>query len=145
MNYPPTHRYQAPLATAIEILYQDDCLMIVDKPAGLLSVPGRGEDKQDCLLSRLQQTHPEALLVHRLDMDTSGLMIFARTELAQRRLSLMFQQRQVHKEYQALVLGQLDNKLGTVELPLITDWPRRPLQARFRCCPKSARRSSCPA
>jgi tRNA pseudouridine32 synthase/23S rRNA pseudouridine746 synthase len=109
-----------------EILFQDDQLLIVNKPAGLLSVPGRGEDKQDCLSARIQQLFPDALVVHRLDMATSGLMVFARGEAMQRELSRMFREREVTKRYVALVAGVLENEVGEIDLPLIVDWPNRP-------------------
>jgi tRNA pseudouridine32 synthase/23S rRNA pseudouridine746 synthase len=109
-----------------EILFQDEHLLIVNKPAGLLSVPGRGEDKQDCLSARLQQRFPDALVVHRLDMATSGLMVFARGEAMQRELSRMFREREVTKRYVALVAGVLEREAGKIDLPLMVDWPNRP-------------------
>ncbi len=109
-----------------EILFQDEYLLIVNKPAGLLSVPGRGEDKQDCLSARIQQRFPDALVVHRLDMATSGLMVFARGEVMQRELSRMFREREVTKRYVALVAGVLENEVGEIDLPLMVDWPNRP-------------------
>jgi len=109
-----------------EILFQDEHLLIVNKPAGLLSVPGRGEDKQDCLSARIQQVFPDALVVHRLDMSTSGLMVFAQGEVMQRELSRMFREREVTKRYVALVAGMLENEVGEINLPLIVDWPNRP-------------------
>ncbi|MBI5919987.1 MAG: RluA family pseudouridine synthase [Nitrosomonadales bacterium] len=110
------------------LIYCDDSLLIANKPAGLLAVPGRGEDKQDCLSARLQQTFPDALVVHRLDMATSGLLVFARGTAMQRRLSWMFQQRQVEKRYVALVSGALVDESGEIALPLGADWPNRPRQ-----------------
>jgi tRNA pseudouridine32 synthase/23S rRNA pseudouridine746 synthase len=112
-------------------LHIDDALVVVDKPAGLLSVPGRGPDKADCLAARVQAEFPDALVVHRLDMDTSGLMVMARGVAAQRTLSQAFAARTVHKRYMAWVAGRLeatDADWGTVALPLICDWPNRPLQ-----------------
>lgn len=109
-----------------EILFQDEHLLIVNKPAGLLSVPGRGEDKQDCLSVRIQQQFPDALVVHRLDMATSGLMVFARGEAMQRELSRMFREREVTKRYVALVAGVLEHEVGEIDLPLMVDWPNRP-------------------
>ncbi|MEZ5534492.1 MAG: pseudouridine synthase [Thiolinea sp.] len=120
--------YIPPPDNGLEIIYQDESLLVVDKPAGLLSVPGRGEDKQDCLLSRVQREYPEALSVHRLDMSTSGLMLLARSKEMERALSILFQQRKVHKRYIAVVTGQLENASGEIDLPLITDWPNRPRQ-----------------
>jgi len=112
----------------LDMIYQDDYLLVANKPAGLLAVPGRGEDKQDCLSARLQQKFPEALVVHRLDMSTSGLMIFARGAEMQRCLSLMFQEREVDKRYVAVVTGKLEPETGEVNLPIAADWPNRPLQ-----------------
>jgi tRNA pseudouridine32 synthase/23S rRNA pseudouridine746 synthase len=112
----------------LDLIYQDDYLLVANKPAGLLAVPGRGEDKQDCLSSRLQQDFPDALIVHRLDMSTSGLMLFARGAEMQKRLSLMFQDREVEKRYIAVVAGKLEPETGEVNLPIAADWPNRPLQ-----------------
>ncbi len=111
-----------------EILYLDNDLIIVNKPSGLLSVPGRGPDKQDCLVSRIQQNYPEARVVHRLDMPTSGIIVFARCSEAQSNMGRLFQQRKVYKEYIAVVNGVVTKKQGTIDLPLITDWPNRPRQ-----------------
>jgi tRNA pseudouridine32 synthase / 23S rRNA pseudouridine746 synthase len=112
-------------------LYLDQHLLVLDKPAGLLAVPGRGEDKQDCLSARAQAQWPDALVVHRLDMATSGLMVMARGIQAQRALSRAFERRQVHKRYQALVCGDLpdpqpEGGWNTIELPLAVDWLNRP-------------------
>lgn len=101
---------------------------MVNKPAGLLAVPGRGADKQDCLISRIQQTFPEALIVHRLDMATSGLLALALGAEMQRRLSQMFRERQITKHYVAVVLGELQNLTGEINLPISSDWPNRPKQ-----------------
>ncbi len=109
-------------------LHDDHEVLLVDKPAGLLSVPGKGPDLADCLLTRVQQVFPTALLVHRLDRDTSGVMIFALTPYAQRHLGLQFEKRQTIKTYVARVWGALPDKTGTVDLPLIVDWPNRPRQ-----------------
>lgn len=119
--------YQPP-AGIPEILYIDNELIIVNKPAGLLSVPGRGEAKQDCLISRMQNIYPELLTVHRLDMPTSGILVLARSGETQSKLGTLFQQRQVYKEYDAVVSGIISNQSGLIDLPLITDWPNRPRQ-----------------
>ena len=108
--------------------YQDDHLLVVDKPAGLLAVPGRGPDKQDCLITRLQTLVPEALVVHRLDQATSGLLLFARHPTVQKALGALFSQRQVNKRYLATVHGQVRPEQGCVNLPLMADWPQRPRQ-----------------
>lgn len=110
------------------IVHQDHELLLVDKPSGLLSVPGKGEHLADCLLSRIQAVFPDALLVHRLDRDTSGIMVFAMTPHAQRHLGLQFEKRQVKKTYVARVWGKVAEREGTVDLPLIVDWPNRPKQ-----------------
>ncbi|WAC49152.1 RluA family pseudouridine synthase [Asticcacaulis sp. SL142] len=110
------------------IIYSDDYLIVVDKPAGLLSVPGRGEANQDCVAVRVQAAFPDALIVHRLDMATSGLMVMARGKAAHRSLSMAFEARQVDKHYVAVVAGQVAADEGAVDLPLITDWPNRPRQ-----------------
>jgi len=112
-------------------VYVDDVLIVLDKPAGLLSVPGRGPDKADCLAARVQARYPDALIVHRLDMDTSGLVVMARGAEAQRALSRAFAERRVEKRYVALAAGRLpppETEWGAVDLPLICDWPNRPLQ-----------------
>lgn len=106
-------------------LHVDDALIVAEKPAGLLAVPGRGPDKQDCLSARVQVRYPDALIVHRLDMDTSGLICFARTAEAQRRLNRSFEERMVGKRYCARVIGRLEGK-GEIDLPLAVDWENRP-------------------
>jgi tRNA pseudouridine32 synthase / 23S rRNA pseudouridine746 synthase len=113
---------------ASSLVYQDEFLLIADKPSGLLAVPGRGEDKQDCLSARIQSVFPDALVVHRLDMSTSGLMMFARGMGMQRRLSQMFRERLISKRYIAVVSGSLRQETGEIDLPLICDWPNRPRQ-----------------
>ena len=112
----------------IEIVTVNDAFIVVNKPSGLLSVPGRGPDKADCLSARVQAEFPEALVVHRLDMETSGLMVFARNPDAQRMLNRAFEQRLVEKYYVAVVTGMIENDHGTISLPLICDWPNRPRQ-----------------
>ncbi len=110
------------------VIHDDAEILIVEKPAGLLSVPGRGADRADCLIARLRAAFPTVLLVHRLDLDTSGVMVFALTPHAQRHLGQQFERRQVKKTYVARVHGTLHPKTGTVDLPLIVDWPNRPRQ-----------------
>jgi tRNA pseudouridine32 synthase / 23S rRNA pseudouridine746 synthase len=111
-----------------ELIYRDDSLLVVNKPAGLLAVPGRGADKQDCLSARVQKEFPDALVVHRLDMATSGLMVFARGAEMQRRCSRMFREHEVAKRYVALVKGRVEPPIGEVNLPIAADWPNRPLR-----------------
>ena len=119
--------YAPPLAKP-DIVYADADLIAIDKPSGLLSVPGRGEDKADCALSRVQVLYPDALTVHRLDMATSGLLLLARGKAMQRALSRLFERGEVAKRYIADVWGEPSPSAGTISLALITDWPRRPLQ-----------------
>ena len=112
----------------IPVIFRDDHLLVVSKPEGLLSVPGRGPDLADCLLARLAREAPEVLLCHRLDRDTSGIMIFALTKEGQRKIGRMFETRRIRKRYVARVAGVVAATKGTVDLPLIVDWPNRPLQ-----------------
>ena len=109
------------------VLYVDDQLIVVDKPTRLLSVSGRGEDKQDCLIARVNHDYPDALIVHRLDFDTSGIVVLARGKVMHRALSIAFQEREVDKRYVAVVDGKLMAANGEVSLPLLVDWPNRPL------------------
>jgi tRNA pseudouridine32 synthase/23S rRNA pseudouridine746 synthase len=134
----------------MQLTYEDADLVVLNKPGGVLSVPGRGEDKQDCMLTRLQTTHPTAMVVHRLDMTTSGLMVFALHSDSQRALSMLFEARQVHKQYMAWVDGllPLSDDWQTINLGLMADWPNRPLQkadpdgnpsvTRWRCLKQRA-------
>lgn len=116
----------------LAVLHADAALLVLDKPAGMLCVPGRGPDKQDCLATRAQQQYPDALVVHRLDMATSGLLLMARGPAAQRALSMAFEQRRIDKRYEAVVDGRWDlpadaDGWGLIDLPIRLDWPRRPL------------------
>jgi tRNA pseudouridine32 synthase/23S rRNA pseudouridine746 synthase len=120
--------YRPPEEAPWQPLFLDEHLLVVDKPSGLLTVPGRGEHLQDCLIHRVQRHCPEALIVHRLDMDTSGLVLLGRGAGMQRALSQLFMQRLVDKQYQALVHGHPPETKGEVDLPLSTDWPNRPRQ-----------------
>lgn len=116
------------------LVFADESLLVVNKPSGLLSVPGRGDDKQDCLSSRVQAHYPDALVVHRLDMATSGLMLLARSRSMQRSLSQAFAAREVHKIYEAVVHGllampaQAPDGWATIDLPIALDWQQRPLR-----------------
>ncbi|WP_417720410.1 pseudouridine synthase [Salipiger sp.] len=112
----------------IPILHADHEILVVDKPAGLLSVPGKGPELADCLISRLERAFPTVRLVHRLDRDTSGVIVFGLTPHAQRHLGLQFEQRRTRKTYVARLAGRLEPRTGTVDLPLIVDWENRPLQ-----------------
>ena len=113
----------------IVVRHIDAALLVLEKPAGLLSVPGRGPDKQDCLSARVQRQYPDALIVHRLDMATSGLMLMARGQQALTMLNRAFASRAVHKRYQALVWGHVGgdgDRWQTIDLPIAVDWPNRP-------------------
>jgi len=120
--------YQPPAHVGLDVLYEDRYLLVLNKPAGLLSVPGRGAEKQDCLISRAQLTHPSALIVHRLDMATSGILLLALDKDTHRLLSQQFQQREVSKQYIAVVSGQPEPDHGLIDMPMICDWPNRPMQ-----------------
>jgi len=111
-----------------EIVYADDALLVVNKPAGLLTVPGRGPEKQDCLINRLLVPYPNARIVHRLDQATSGLVLIPLGYETQKHLARQFEQRLVHKCYTAVVGGVMADEAGEVDLPLICDWPNRPRQ-----------------
>lgn len=118
-------------SAGIACLHADAALLVLDKPAGLLSVPGRGADKQDCASIRAQALWPDALIVHRLDMATSGLLLMARGAAVQRTLSMAFESRSVDKRYVALVAGHVPPPAagwGEIDLPLMSDWPNRPRQ-----------------
>ena len=116
----------APSKEPLTYIYTDDDIIIVEKPSGLLSVPGKTEP--DCLEARIRKDYPESLTVHRLDMATSGLMVFARNANAQRHIGLQFEKRMTEKTYVARVCGCIEQGTGTIDLPLITDWPNRPRQ-----------------
>ena len=120
---------------SFKLVFADDVLLVLDKPSGLLSVPGKGADKQDCLSARVQVEFPDALIVHRLDMATSGLMVMARGQKSQRTLSNAFANREVLKRYRAVVSGvisgiavQPHESWSVIDLPIALDWPRRPLR-----------------
>ncbi|MFO1340508.1 MAG: RluA family pseudouridine synthase [Burkholderiaceae bacterium] len=119
---------EAPAVDGLAVVFADDHLVAVDKPPGLLSVPGRGPDRADCAARRVQAAFADALIVHRLDMGTSGGVVFGRGGAAQRALSRAFETRQVAKRYLAIVAGWPEADEGLVELPLICDWPNRPRQ-----------------
>jgi tRNA pseudouridine32 synthase / 23S rRNA pseudouridine746 synthase len=110
-----------PLPMPLDILYRDDDLLIVNKPAGLLTVPGKGPAKQDCMINRV-------LTLHRLDQGTSGIVMFPLNYMCLRLLTKQFETRGIHKHYVAMVTGLVAQDEGEVQLPLICDWPNRPLQ-----------------
>jgi tRNA pseudouridine32 synthase / 23S rRNA pseudouridine746 synthase len=117
-----------PPDTPLQFLHEDTAMLVMDKPAGLLTVPGKLEGRQDSLLTRLQAARWDALLVHRLDCDTSGVIVFARTKQAQGFLGQEFEQRRAQKTYIARLHGRLGPDSGTVDLPLGSDWEYRPRQ-----------------
>jgi tRNA pseudouridine32 synthase/23S rRNA pseudouridine746 synthase len=120
--------YQPPLWPYLDIVYQDNDLLVLNKPSGLLTVPGKAPEHQDCLERRVQRVFPTARIVHRLDMATSGLVVMALSLDSQRQLNRQFELRQTAKHYIARLEGVLSARLGSVELPLICDWPNRPKQ-----------------
>ena len=120
--------FRLDMTDKIALHYIDEALLVAEKPAGVLSVPGRLPENQDCVVSRLQRDYPDALTVHRLDQVTSGLMLYARGKVMQIALSKQFEQRQVSKRYEALVQGLVEGESGEIDLPLICDWPNRPKQ-----------------
>jgi tRNA pseudouridine32 synthase/23S rRNA pseudouridine746 synthase len=120
--------YNPPSDSGLDLVYSDNALLILNKPAGLLSVPGRGADKADNLTTRVQKEFPGSFSVHRLDMGTSGLLVFALNKDIHRKLSLLFRERLVKKRYVALVAGHVGFVAGEVDLPLVSDWPNRPRQ-----------------
>ena len=119
--------YDPPMGPLV-IIHADDQVIVLDKPSGLLSVPGKTVGRSDCVELRLRAIHPETLLVHRLDCDTSGVMIFARSKAAQGFLGQEFEKRRSEKTYIARLWGHLSPDQGRVDLPLCTDWPNRPRQ-----------------
>lgn len=123
----PDFAYDPP-DVPLQILHEDAAIIVVDKPAGLLTVPGKLANRQDCLVSRLQTARWDALTVHRLDCDTSGVIIFARTKQAQGFLGQEFEQRRAQKTYVARLKGRVVDESGTVDLPLGSDWDYRPRQ-----------------
>jgi len=120
--------YDPPADPYLSVLYSDDDILVVDKPSGLLSVPGKAVEHADCLEHRAKKAFRDSRIVHRLDMDTSGLLVLALNAKAHRHLGLQFERRHIKKVYLARVWGQVKNDSGTIDLPLICDWPNRPRQ-----------------
>jgi len=120
--------YNPPLEPWLHVLYQDDHIMVINKPSGLLSVPGRQPEHKDSVMTRIQRDYPAAESVHRLDMATSGVIIVALTKAAERELKRQFREREPAKRYQARVWGHPAAEKGVIDLPLICDWPNRPKQ-----------------
>jgi tRNA pseudouridine32 synthase/23S rRNA pseudouridine746 synthase len=125
---PDADAYAPPPDTGLEVLHVEPAFVVLAKPPGLLSEPGRGPDKRDSLLVRAQVVWPDARIVHRLDMMTSGVILLARETLAHASLSEAFRERQVDKRYEALVHGRPVHEEGQIDLPLRVDWPNRPRQ-----------------
>jgi len=119
--------YEPPVHQGLDVIFLDDHYLALNKPAGLLSVPGRGPDKADCMAARVNDEYPEALIVHRLDMSTSGVLLMARSLEAQAAMGKRFEYREVEKTYIARVAGECP-LAGDINFPLITDWPNRPRQ-----------------
>ncbi|CNH57780.1 ribosomal large subunit pseudouridine synthase A [Yersinia frederiksenii] len=120
--------YNPPRDPWLHILYQDEHIMVVNKPSGLLSVPGRAPENKDSVMTRVQADFPHAESVHRLDMATSGVIVVALTKAAERELKRQFREREPKKSYVARVWGHLTQDEGLIDLPLICDWPNRPKQ-----------------
>ncbi|OLQ92822.1 RNA pseudouridine synthase [Vibrio ponticus] len=120
--------YNPPRDPWVEIVFEDEHILAINKPSGLLSVPGRLPEHHDSAWSRVLETYPDAQVVHRLDMDTSGLMVLAKNKRAESALKKQFQYRLTHKVYYARVWGHVDQSEGVLEFPLICDWENRPRQ-----------------
>lgn len=120
-------RYEPP-TDPVAVLHRDEDLLIVEKPSGLLSVPGKPESHRDCLEARVKVEVPMALLIHRLDLETSGVMVFAMNRRAQKIINGQFERRIVKKTYIARVAGRVEGDAGEIDLPLTADWPNRPMQ-----------------
>lgn len=124
----PPMVYNPPLSPVFDLLYADNDLLVLNKPSGLLSVPGKAVEHKDSLQTRIQRVWPSATIVHRLDMATSGIMVMALNKASHRHISRQFELREVSKVYFARVYGELQAPSGIIELPLICDWPNRPMQ-----------------
>ena len=127
-SVPDADVYRPPPDLGLEVLHVEPAFVVLAKPPGLLSEPGRGPDKRDSLLIRAQAVYPDARIVHRLDMMTSGVIVLARETLAHASLSEAFREREVDKRYEALVHGRPARDEGEIDLPLVVDWPNRPRQ-----------------
>lgn len=125
---PRPFAYNPPPAGELPVLFADTHVLVLDKPSGLLTVPGNRPERADCLESRTRVDFPTARIIHRLDMDTSGVIVLGLTAAAHAHIGLQFEKRQTRKRYEALVWGQMDGAEGRVDQPLITDWPNRPKQ-----------------
>jgi tRNA pseudouridine32 synthase/23S rRNA pseudouridine746 synthase len=128
MTANPDFIYTPPMTPYLDIIFQDDDIVVLNKSSGILSVPGRLPEHQDCLQNRVQRVLPTATVVHRLDMATSGIIIMALNKLAHVFISRQFEQRKTQKSYIARIFGRVKEIEGSVDLPLICDWPNRPKQ-----------------
>lgn len=128
MSANPDFIYRPPMSPYLDIIFQDEDMVVLNKSSGLLSVPGRLPEHQDCLQNRVQRVLPTATIVHRLDMATSGIIIMALNKAAHVNISRQFEQRKTKKSYIARVFGHVKEQQGSVDLPLICDWPNRPKQ-----------------
>jgi tRNA pseudouridine32 synthase/23S rRNA pseudouridine746 synthase len=128
MSVPPPLVYAPPAFPRLVVLHADETVLVLDKPAGLLAVPGRGAALADCLEARARAEWPDSLTVHRLDLATSGVCVLARGAQAHRNLSMQFARRHTAKTYQALVRGRVWAQQGRIDLPMRADWPNRPRQ-----------------
>jgi tRNA pseudouridine32 synthase/23S rRNA pseudouridine746 synthase len=124
----PDFIYQPPMSPYLDIVYQDNDIVVLNKPSGLLTVPGRLPEHQDCLQNRVNKVLPTATIVHRLDMATSGILLMALNKPAHVAISRQFEKRETQKSYIARVYGEIADNTGSVDLPLICDWPNRPKQ-----------------
>lgn len=128
MGANPDFIYQPPMSPYLDIIYQDNDIVVLNKPSGLLTVPGRLPEHQDCLQNRVLKVLPTATVVHRLDMATSGIILMALNKPAHVSISRQFEKRLTQKSYIARVFGKVENAQGSVDQPLICDWPNRPKQ-----------------
>ena len=128
MSANPDFVYQPPMSPYLDIIYQDNDLVVLNKPSGLLTVPGRLPEHQDCLQNRVIKVLPTATVVHRLDMATSGIILMALNKPAHVDISRQFEKRLTKKRYIARVFGKITEATGSVDKPLICDWPNRPKQ-----------------
>lgn len=120
--------YAPPLEPYLTVLYRDEDILVLSKPSGLLSVPGKPAEHADCLERRAQEAYPNATTIHRLDRDTSGVTVMGMTRKAHAHVSLQFEQRKTHKTYIARVWGRMAAEKGSVDGPIACDWPNRPMQ-----------------
>jgi len=120
--------YEPPMEPYLNVLYEDAQLLVFNKQSGLLSVPGKQLDHRDCLENRAQERYDDARIIHRLDMETSGVIVMARDKETHKQISKQFERRKIQKTYNARLYGLVEANKGSIELPLICDWPNRPKQ-----------------